>query len=145
MNPPTLETAAAAEPEMEPNSIQVSVLTYDSPPGKRPTSALAKSISRRAIPPRPIRMPERTKNGIASREKELTPLTMRSATISSGAAIPPFANTAASDAAPIATATGTLQTSRTKNTIMRTSATSVIVFPPFSEIPVSKRRVQIPE
>ena len=27
MNPPTLETAAVAEPEMEPNNMQVKVLT----------------------------------------------------------------------------------------------------------------------
>ena len=53
--------------------------------------------------------------------------------------------TAASDAVPIATATGTLQSRRTKKIKTRTTATSVIFSPPFSALPVSAHGVQTPE
>jgi hypothetical protein len=81
MKPPIDETAAVAEPEMAPNIMQVSTLTYDSPPVKWPTRAAAKSISRRAIPPSPIKMPARMKNGMASSGKLAMPVDIRWATI----------------------------------------------------------------
>ena len=66
------EMAAAAEPEMAPKSMHVTVFTKASPPGSLPTSVAAKSIKRRAKPPAPMSSPARMKNGIANRAKELT-------------------------------------------------------------------------
>jgi hypothetical protein len=80
MNPPIDDTAAEAEPDTAPKSMHVSVFTYASPPGKRPTSDEAKSISRRAIPPSPISTPDSTKNGIASSGKLAMPVESRCAT-----------------------------------------------------------------
>ena len=72
--PPTDDTAAAAEPEMEPKSMQVRVLTMASPPLKRPRKTAAKSINLLARPPAPMRSPARMKNGMASSAKLSTPL-----------------------------------------------------------------------
>ncbi|MDP9840674.1 hypothetical protein J2T09_005462 [Neorhizobium huautlense] len=50
-------------------------------PGMKPIRAFAKLISRRAMPSLVMMMPARTKKGIASREKLLTPLKMRWAAV----------------------------------------------------------------
>ena len=59
------ETAAEADPLMEPNSMQASVQTYESPALRLPTTAVANSISRRAMPPSLISIPgdDETRNG----------------------------------------------------------------------------------
>src|SRR5690606_38583911 len=65
INPPIAEAAAAAEPEIAPNSIAAITLTNAKPPGSLPTRTFAKSINRLAIPPEFIYWPARIKNGIA--------------------------------------------------------------------------------
>ena len=45
------DAAATAEPEIAPNNIQEIMFTKANPPGSGPTMALAKLISRTAIPP----------------------------------------------------------------------------------------------
>jgi hypothetical protein len=42
MIPPTAEASATAEPEMPPNSVQVTTLTWPSPPRRCPTRPAAK-------------------------------------------------------------------------------------------------------
>jgi hypothetical protein len=55
--------------------MEARIFTWAKPPRKRPIRALANPTSLRDIPPWLIISPERMKNGIASREKEFTPLT----------------------------------------------------------------------
>ena len=73
------DVAATAEPEIAPNNIQDTTLTKASPPGKAPTNAIAHSISRLAIPPRPINNPDNTKNGMANKAKLFRPPAIRCA------------------------------------------------------------------
>ncbi len=73
---PMEETSATADPEIPPKNIDAKTLTSARPPRTRPTKALENSTNRREIPPRPMISPARMKNGMASREKEFTPLTV---------------------------------------------------------------------
>ena len=74
MKPPTEDTAATAEPEIEPNSMQVKMFTYPRPPVNLPTSELAKLVRRVAMPPLPMSRPARIKKGMARSEKLSTPV-----------------------------------------------------------------------
>ena len=76
---PMAEAAAAAEPLIAPKSILATTLTTAKPPGNRPTSTLAKSISRKAMPPLFMILPAKMKKGIASRAKLSNPEAMRRA------------------------------------------------------------------
>src|SRR5690625_5109381 len=71
---PRAEVSATAEPEMPAKKVAESTLLRASPPRKRPRIALAKSSRRCVMPPSPIRLPARRKQGIASRLKESRPL-----------------------------------------------------------------------
>ena len=104
---PIAEVAATAEPEIEPNSIQDSVLTKASPPGNVPTIALAASISRLAMPPRPIRYPDITKKGMASSVKLSSPLASRCAIVVMAGSNGMLSNNAESEASAMLTAIGT--------------------------------------
>jgi hypothetical protein len=70
MTPPMAEAAATAEPDSAPKSMAETMFTNASPPGSVPTRALAKSMMRRAMPPRFMIWPARMKNGIARRTNE---------------------------------------------------------------------------
>jgi len=131
INPPTDDTAAAADPEIDPNIMQVSTLTYPSPPRHQPTAADAKSISRRAIPPSPIKYPDRIKNGIASSGKLSTPPAIRWATIYDDSTLP-MASTVRNDAAPMQIAIGTFISSSAAKLITRIRISSIIVRPPLA-------------
>src|SRR5665648_424966 len=65
--------AATADPLTEPNNALAATLVWASEPGILPTITLAALISKRAIPPLFMITPARTKNGMASRGKELIP------------------------------------------------------------------------
>jgi hypothetical protein len=69
-----LESAAAsatAEPEMPAKNTLVMMLTWPSPPRRRPTSAIDRSISARVTPARFMISPARMKSGIARSAKTL--------------------------------------------------------------------------
>ena len=70
---PTAAVSATAEPDRPANSIDSTAATCASPPRIRPTSANAKSISLREMPPSSIRLPASMKNGTASSVKLSTP------------------------------------------------------------------------
>ncbi len=70
--PPMATAAATPEPDMAPKSMFATMLVWARAPGRRCATSLAQPTSLRAMPPEFIRLPARTKNGIASREKELT-------------------------------------------------------------------------
>ena len=57
---PIAAAVAAEEPDMVANSIDVSTVAAASPPFRKPTSATAKSTSRRATPPRIMIRPAST-------------------------------------------------------------------------------------
>ncbi len=63
---PTATTVAGLEPDTAANSMQARTEAMPSPPGRWPTQATAKSIMRLATPPVVIRLPARTKKGMAS-------------------------------------------------------------------------------
>jgi hypothetical protein len=81
IKPPIADAAAAAEPEMAPKSMQDIMFTKASPPGNGPTIALAKFISRTAMPPRFITCPANIKNGIAERVKLSNEVAIRCAIV----------------------------------------------------------------
>ncbi len=66
-----LAASAVDEPETPAKKIDSTTLTWASPPGKWPTSALENRTSRSVMPPTPIRLAVSRKNGTASRMKEL--------------------------------------------------------------------------
>ena len=70
---PTAAVSAAAEPEMPANRAEVPISTRPMPPVKWPRKARAISISFSEMPPDSISSPESMKNGMAIKEKELTP------------------------------------------------------------------------
>ena len=79
--PPTAVAAVTALPEMAPKSIAARMLTCARLPGSDPIRLFAKSTSRRAMPPRFISWPARTKNGIASSVKLSSPVAICWATV----------------------------------------------------------------
>ena len=58
---------------MAPNNMAAITFTYNKPPGSLPVMALAKSMSRLAIPPLFIISPAKIKNGMASKAKLSSP------------------------------------------------------------------------
>ena len=74
---PTAAAAAMADPLTEPNSMLARTLVWASGAGVLPTSTFARSMSRVAIPPLFMMPPASTKNGMASRANELTPVNIR--------------------------------------------------------------------
>jgi hypothetical protein len=64
---PMATTVAGDEPESAANSMQAKTPAIASPPGRWPTTAMAKRIIRRATPPVDMKLEARMKNGIASR------------------------------------------------------------------------------
>ena len=66
---PMAAMAADDEPEIAPNSAQVTMVTAPSPPLSRPTSAFTKLSRRSDIPPSAMMVPAITKSGSASRAK----------------------------------------------------------------------------
>ena len=89
-------TVAVGEPHKQPNSIHEKIVTTPRPPGIQPTAALAKSISRREMPPLLISAPANIKNGMAASVKLSTEENIFCTEVNSGikspatmAAIPP--------------------------------------------------------
>ena len=70
---PTAAAAAEAEPEIAPNSALAPTLVTSRAPGSLPKIASTKSTSRLAMPPWFIRLPARTKKGMAVRLNLLMP------------------------------------------------------------------------
>ena len=66
---PMAAMAAEDEPEIAPNSAQVTMVTAPRPPLSRPTSAFTKLSRRSDIPPSAMMVPAITKSGSASRAK----------------------------------------------------------------------------
>jgi hypothetical protein len=64
---PMATTVAGLDPDTAANSMQASTEAMARPPGKWPTQATANKIMRRATPPVVMKLPARTKKGIASR------------------------------------------------------------------------------
>ena len=63
--------SAMAEPEIPAKNTLVMMFTCPSPPRKRPTIAIERSISALVTPPRFISSPARMKSGIANSENTL--------------------------------------------------------------------------
>ena len=57
------------------------MLTCANPPGNRPITPCARAMSRRAMPPRFMSCPARTKNGMARSVKLSRPVAIRCATV----------------------------------------------------------------
>ena len=74
---PMADVAAAAEPDMAPNSMFANTFTKAKPAGQRPTNTRARFISRIAIPPLFIIFPAKTKKGIANKAKLSRPVAIR--------------------------------------------------------------------
>src|SRR5699024_1770293 len=70
INPPIAATVAGPEPAIAAKNIHATIVTSDRPPVIQPTIVVARSKSRLEIPPFPIRIPARMKNGIANSGKE---------------------------------------------------------------------------
>jgi hypothetical protein len=73
MTVPIEAVSATDEPEMQPKKLEARMLTSDSPPRIQPRKTNAMLTRRRAMPPSAMMAPASTKNGIASREKLVTP------------------------------------------------------------------------
>ena len=76
---PMAAAAATAAPETAPNSELATTLVWARPPGARPTSTMAASMRRPAMPPWFMMTPARMKNGIASSVKLLMPVKISAA------------------------------------------------------------------
>src|SRR5512134_152355 len=64
---PMAKVVATLEPETAAKIMQVSTQVMARPPCRPPTMDLAKSTSRREMPPTSIRLPARMKKGMAAR------------------------------------------------------------------------------
>src|SRR6266481_352455 len=76
---PTAAVSADADPDTPEKNIALRTVTNPRPPGSQPTSAEAKSTSRRAVPPTSINVPARMNSGIASSRKTSMPTNRRCA------------------------------------------------------------------
>ena len=103
--------------EIEPKRAQDMMFTKAKPPGSFPTSTLANSISLTAIPPCPMRYPDRTKKGIANSAKLSTPTASLWANVVSAGSVSIVKSIVANVARIMLTAIGTLIKSNVKNTI----------------------------
>ena len=74
---PMDETSATAEPVTPPKNIEATHTICARLPGSQPTSTSAISTRRRAMPPRAISTPEKTKKMTASSGKVLIDVSMR--------------------------------------------------------------------
>ena len=128
IKPPTADVAATADPEIEPKRAQEIMFTKAKPPGSFPTNTLANSISLTAIPPCPIRYPDKTKKGIANNAKLSTPTASLCASVVNAGSVSIVKSIVAKVATIILTAIGTFIKSRMKNTPK--STTEVIVRAP---------------
>src|SRR5699024_10296581 len=106
MRGPRVEPIAAAEataaPETELNIALATTLVCAREPGIRPTSTLAASTRREAIPPVFINEPASTKNGMASSVKELAPVNMRCEATNTACSVPTTAASARIEGSPMA-------------------------------------------
>jgi hypothetical protein len=66
MSLPEPAASASAEPDMLANTTLCSTLTWASPPGKRPTSALHQRSSRSSTLPELMKLAARMNSGMAS-------------------------------------------------------------------------------
>jgi len=80
---PTAAALATAEPDTAPNSALATQVICASEPGNQPTTTLARSISRLAMPPVFIMLPARMKSGMATSVKLSRLEVMRCADITS--------------------------------------------------------------
>ena len=89
-------------------------------PGILPTSTFAKLTSRSAIPPFVIKIPARTKNGTANKEKLSIPVTSFWPAVKIAISNGNWVSIVAIEAIAIAIEMGTLKTSKTAKTINKT-------------------------
>jgi hypothetical protein len=79
---PKAAASATADPDISAKNMEVTIFTMASPPRINPTRALAKSINLREIPAEFIKLPVRTKRGMAKRGKLSAPLNNLKGTVS---------------------------------------------------------------
>src|SRR5699024_8461963 len=120
---PRVEPIAAAEataaPETERSRALGTALVWAREPGIRPTIPLAASTSRPAMPPVFISLPARTKNGMASRVKELAPVNIRCEATNTACSVPTTAARAATEGSPMAIPIGAPTPIRTMTPAIR--------------------------
>ena len=100
----TADTSATVEPEIPEKMYSAATTAMPRPPRTQPTSATARSTSRRAMPPLSMSDPARTKSGKARRTNESTWWSICCTVTATGAGEARMAPT--KPAAPTATATG---------------------------------------
>src|SRR5215218_3103007 len=103
--PPIEETSATAEPVTPPKNIEATQTICARLPGSRPTSTSAIMTSRRAMPPRDISTPAKTKKMTASSGKVLIEVSMRWTIVA--LSTPGSSSVATTEAAPTANEIGT--------------------------------------
>nr|AIE91679.1 hypothetical protein [uncultured marine thaumarchaeote AD1000_14_F02] len=121
------EVAATAEPEIAPNIMQETTLTNANPPGNAPINAMAHSMRRLAIPPRPIIKPDNTKKGMAKRAKLFNPPTIRWAMVMVAGVISIFISMASNVATPMLMEIGTFNSNKAKNTTTKIMPVNSII------------------
>ena len=80
---PSAATSATAEPEISAKNIDEPTVTIDSPPRMKPSRAVARLISRRAIDDAFMMPPAKTNSGTASSGKSVAPWNITSAVFGS--------------------------------------------------------------
>src|SRR5450755_1020327 len=117
ITPPIAEVSATGEPETPPKSVLAITLASPRPPFRWPTMLRAKSRILSAMPPCSISSPEKMKNGIARNENTFMPETIIWIGVASGK---PSTAKVARQLRPIANATGTPRTRKSRKLRQRT-------------------------
>ncbi|TWK25040.1 hypothetical protein CHCC20375_3963 [Bacillus licheniformis] len=127
MTPPIAAAAATDEPEMEPNNMFPTTFVWAREPGSLPLINFAKLMSRIAIPPLFIIMPDKMKNGTANKEKLSIPVTIFCAEVKMATSKGKMVSIVTMDAAAILTEIGTPRNNNMKNTAdkMRPAAMAI--------------------
>ena len=79
---PMATTVAGLEPEIVAKNVHARIAAMANPPCIHPTSASAKRMMRRAMPPSVRKLPDNTKNGTAMIAKLSSPVNRRCETMS---------------------------------------------------------------
>src|ERR1700690_982719 len=119
ITPPIAEVSATGEPETPPNSVLATRLASPRPPRQWPTRLRAKLRILSAIPPCSISSPEKMKNGMARNENTFIPETIIWIGVASGS---PSTAKVARQARPMAKATGTPRTRKSRKLRQRTES-----------------------
>ena len=125
MVPPIAAAAATPEPLMAPNSMLATTLVSARAPGILPLKIFAQFTSRMAIPPLFMIFPASMKKGIASSEKELTPVNTFCAAVPMAFSKGSTNSMAMVEARPMLILMGIPKTSMVSTQTSITSATSI--------------------